>query len=104
MPGALLAVNRDSANVEQMAQQTGSKFGWIFDRQALIGSGVVNRDRSPQRQMRRSRLPVDVELAPGGGRRGHQPVVNGVVIRKRRDADEGFVARVRARQDVNENY
>ena len=60
--GALLTVNCDSANFQQMPQKARGKFRGIVNRQSLVRAGIVNCDRAPQRQRCRSRFAIDKQL------------------------------------------
>src|SRR5881394_4518747 len=92
MPSALLAINSDAANLEQMAEHVRRKFGWVLNGEAFVDASVVHGHRAPESESGRTRFAIDVDLAAGPRRGGQHAVVDRVVVRKRRDADESFVA------------
>src|SRR5258706_16012964 len=100
---ALASVNYYAASREQLTEECGGKFGWVFNSERFVGAGVVERHVAPQRQDSRPGLAVHEEFSSGASRRGDDAVVETVVVGKGRDTDKGLLARTIGGQDVHED-
>src|SRR5581483_8805893 len=61
--GTGAAIDHDSALLQQFAEELGSEISRIIDGQSLPGAGVVLRNVSPDCELVRARLAIDVDLA-----------------------------------------
>ena len=104
MPGLLLAVDRDAAHFQQLAEQFRRKLRRIFDGEGFVGAGIAQRHVAPKGQHRGAGFAIDEYFPARAGGRGHDAIVDAIVVGKRRNADEGAVAGAIGGQDVHENY
>ncbi len=101
--GARATVNRNAALFQHAAEETRRKIGGVVDRQRLVESRIVGRYRAPQRELLGARLAQDADDArTGAGGRGHDAVVELVVVGEGLDADERLLARTSARLHAHE--
>src|SRR5579863_8183622 len=100
---SLLAVDGNTALLQQLMKKCSSELRGIFNRQSLVSARIVERHIAPQGQQSRAGFTVDENFSRDTRGRGDDAIVNFVILREWRDADECTLSHMIGWLDVYEN-
>src|SRR5207245_7531754 len=94
----------DATLLQQAPEQLSRKCRRIFDRERLVGAFIVDGHLAPKGQRGGARLAIEKDAPCRARGRGHDSIVDTVVVGKWNDGDECSFARAIRGQNIHEHH